>query len=382
MKLAVLTNRIPIYRYPIFAALAQCRAWELKIFVSMPAAASDPAARKNLPLHYSQGWNIRYKTIHKENGTSQVESLPVPVKLLWDLMTFKPDVIISGEFGLRSVIALFVAQRRGVPLILWSEETAECAKAISGAQQLLRRFLLPKASAFLAWGNPACEYLRTWQVPEEKIFYCTQAVDNDYWRISVERVDRTQARNNLGLSGKVFLAVGQLIPRKGFSLFLQAWGDLPQQLKEQHHVVIVGKGEQETELRSLVQKLNISNVHFPGFKAMDELSQYYAAADVFVFPSLVDVWGLVVNEALACGLPVLASKYAGASHELIRDFGAGEIIDPKNISAFTAVLRRWCEDINVIPRETPRRAVEKYTFEVSINTIVGLLSGPPGLTTR
>lgn len=372
-KVAVLTNRIPDYRFPVFDALRNDVNLELKIFLSLPEHRSAEKARKALNLHYSKGFNLTYRTVHREPGVAQQESLPVPVMLPFDLYRYRPDIIITGEFGLRSLAGWLVARAREVPLAIWSEEINETARGINPLQQNIRRFLIPKADAFLAWGEPASRYLRSWKVDENRIYRCAQAVDNGLWGSLSDRDERQKAREKIAGSGKIFLAVGQLIARKGFDLFLKAWGRLPERLKTNNRVVIVGSGEEEQNLKKIVVEHCIPNVHFVSHQEPRALASFYAAADALVFPSLVDVWGMVVNEAMACGVPVLASRYAGASQELIDGTGAGELIDPLDVEAFSKALERWCSADLSRMQTRARVVIEDHNFGVTVIAIRRLI---------
>ncbi|TWJ16713.1 glycosyl transferase family 1 [Geobacter argillaceus] len=198
-------------------------------------------------------------------------------------------------------------------------------------------------------------------------------MDNEFWISQSGSIDRLKIRESIGGGGKIFLAVGQLIARKGFDLFSNAWGRLPEQLKKDNRVVIVGSGEAERVLRGIAVEAGIPNILFVGQQEPCDLASFYAAADVLVFPSLVDVWGMVVNEAMACGVPVLASRYAGASQELIDGTGAGEVIDPLDEEAFSKALERWCSADLSTMRTRAREVIEGCNFNVTVNAIRRLI---------
>lgn len=368
-RVAVLTNAVPAYRRPVFEALSRMPDLDVRIIVSLPPQASDAQAIAALPIRYSRGINIRRKTRHAQVGAVQTEWLHVPLLLPWDLLRCRPDIIISGEFGLRSLVAYLVSRWRRIPLVLWSEETRECARSISRLQARVRTFLIARATAFLAWGEPAGAYLRSFGVPADKIYRCAQAVDNEFWARACARHDRARVRAQLGVRGRMFLAAGRLLARKGFDCFLKAWAGLPSAVRDSHTVVIAGDGPEADPLRRLAAGLGLRNVHFVGAQSPDGLAKYYAAADVFVFPSLVDVWGLVVNEAMACGLPVLGSRHAGASQQLIANDAVGEQFDPTDIAEFSDVLRRWCTRTDQVSPHRPVAEVSKLSFDVTIEAL-------------
>lgn len=120
---------------------------------------------------------------------------------------------------------------------------------------------------------------------------------------------------------KIVIAVGQFIHRKGVDVLLKAWA----QCSEEYELYIIG-GKPTPEYIELVRKLNLKNVFFEGFKTKEELKQYYQAADLFVLPTREDIWGLVVNEAMANGLPVITTDRCGAGLELIKDGENGYIV--------------------------------------------------------
>ncbi len=380
-RVAFVTNRVPAYRFPIFAELVREFPDAIRIFTTLPPNASEAATGYSLPVTAVRGFNLRVKTVHPARGVVQEELLPLPVTLIRDLLGFRPDLIVSGEFGIRSLMALAAARLCGARFVLWSEEIEETALEKGRARTAIRKLLVRNASAFLPFGAPAARYLeRQWGVPERRIYRCAQAIDNEVWRARAAALDRPDIRKRLGLEGRLFLAVGRLVKLKGFNFMLRAWALLPDPLKAGNRLAIVGGGEEEAGLKRLASELGISGVLFAGELSPSLLAEYYAAADVFVFPSLVDVWGMVVNEAMACGLPVLASKYAGAGQELVGGTGAGEMIDPTDTQAFSGALARWCTGDLDGMRRCARQAVNRCTHGMTVESIRRLIRGdtPPG----
>jgi glycosyltransferase involved in cell wall biosynthesis len=367
-RVAVVTNAVPVYRRPVFEALQRLPQFEFRIFVSLPTHLSDADALRRLPIHYSRGLNIPFKTPHVHLRVAQTEWLHLPMLLPLDLLRFRPDVVICGEFGPKSLLAYLFARVRGVPLVLWSEATLAHSRGISRLQRWIRTFLVARATAFLAWGEPAARYLSSFGIDENKIYRCAQAVDNAFWMRERARCDRETARTQLNFSGKVFLAVGRLIPLKGFDYLLRAWAGVDIRVRDHHMLVIVGSGPEDRALRRLAAALGLRRVVFAGAQSPRDLVTYYTAADVLVVPSLVDVWGLVVNEAMACGLPVMVSKYAGAS-QLIRDDSVGELIDPTDLADFSAKLQRWCMRVDRLPSSASVTAISALCFEASVDAI-------------
>lgn len=112
--------------------------------------------------------------------------------------------------------------------------------------------------------------------------------------------------------------------------------------------IIVGGGLEEGNLKVFCKEYKLRNVFFEGFQQQEMLPEYYALADIFILPSFEEVWGLVVNEALASGLYVLSSKFAGASYDLIKERWNGEIFDPNKVGEIVDLIKRVKENIEDI----------------------------------
>lgn len=151
---------------------------------------------------------------------------------------------------------------------------------------------------------------------------------------------------------KVAIAVGQFIHRKGFDVLLKAWAECD----KDYELYIIG-AQPTTEYIELKQALNLENVHFEGFKTKAELQQYYQAADLFILPTREDIWGLVINEAMANGLPIITTDKCVAGLELIKDGENGYIIPAENQTELTKRIKEILSD------ETLREKMAKNSLE-------------------
>ena len=142
--------------------------------------------------------------------------------------------------------------------------------------------------------------------------------------------------------------IGQLIKRKGIIQVLKALNYLRDL---EIGLIFVGSGPQEKELKKFCGEKNLNDISFEGFQQQEILPKYYALADVFILPSFEEVWGLVVNEALASGLYVLSSKYAGASYNLIKEGCNGEIFNPNDVAEIVDLIKRIKGDIKNLRKQ-------------------------------
>ncbi len=240
----------------------------------------------------------------------------------------------------QSLAALLAAKSLGLKTVMMNETHAGTARA-AGPGTWVKQRLLGLFEAALVGGMPQKRYFASMGMPEEKIFTGYDAVDNNsFTRGAGEAM--TQAanlRSRLALPEHYFLSLGRFVAKKNLGTLIQAYkGCLEASRLGQTHLVLVGSGEEEAKLRALCSSLRLpvynktpadvknpkSNghdeepgVHFYGFRQMEENAVFYALADAFILPSLREEWGLVVNEAMACGLPVIVSQTAGCAEDLL-----------------------------------------------------------------
>jgi len=188
--------------------------------------------------------------------------------------------------------------------------------------------------------------LRNYGTAEEDIFTAPNAVDTEQFaqRAAATRRDVVGHRESLRLPKRFFLFVGRLVPEKGVFDLLNAYGKLAPELRREVGLVFVGEGEARTELVRRAIPVVPGCVQCAGFIHREQLASYYALADAFVFPSHSDPWGLVVNEAMACGLPVIASDAAGCTADLVRENWNGRVVRGGEVAELASALEDLARD--------------------------------------
>lgn len=220
-------------------------------------------------------------------------------------------------------------------------------------------------SAFVA-GERAADYLTGMGFPRERIWTGYDVVDNDTIASGAAdaRAAASELRTRLGLPDRFFLFVGRFSGEKNLPRLLEAYAGYRQAAGRQAWgLVMVGRGPQDGLLQRRAQE--IDGVVFAGFQQADQLPAYYGLASCLVLPSLSETWGLVVNEAMAAGLPVLVSPRCGCVPELVRSGWNGYLCDPLDIAGMTrsmAVLSSPETDIDAMGAAS-RRIVDLYTPE-------------------
>jgi glycosyltransferase involved in cell wall biosynthesis len=185
----------------------------------------------------------------------------------------------------------------------------------------MKTAFIKNCNAFIVAGASSFEYLRGFGLPEKNIFIAPNAVDTEFFAEHAAHVrsDSVGQRLRLGLPNHFALYVGRLVKEKGVFDLLHAYAKLAPNKREGLSLVFVGDGAARQELEKQAERISPGRVDFAGFLQRRELVSYYALADMFVLPTHTDPWGLVVNEAMACSLPVICTDAAGCAPNLVKD---------------------------------------------------------------
>jgi len=195
--------------------------------------------------------------------------------------------------------------------------------------------------AGLGGGTRHVEYLRNLGLSAERLFTGYNVVNNTHFTEGAEaaRADTDHLRHEYELPEHYFLAVGRFIPKKNLDGLLQAYARYRVRASDPWSLVLLGSGPLDEDVRRWCRQLGLEDhIHLPGFRQYDELPVYYGLADVFVHASRREQWGLVVNEAMAAGLPVVVSNRCGCVLDLVEDGKNGFSFSPSDPDAFADAL--------------------------------------------
>ena len=241
----------------------------------------------------------------------------------------------------QSLAVLLAAKSLRIRTVMMNESHAGTARA-GELGTMAKRQLMALFDSALVGGNPQKRYAASFGIPREKIFIGYDAVDNDYFSTRAEnlRIPAAEFRARFDLPEHYFLSLGRFVAKKNLANLIRAYRMvLNANPASRTHLVMVGSGEEDSALRTLSHELRLPvydktktggknenrarpsdeppGVHFYGFRQIEENPIFYALADAFVLPSLWEEWGLVVNEAMASGLPVVVSETAGCAEDLL-----------------------------------------------------------------
>lgn len=287
-------------------------------------------------------------------------------------------LLVTGWHRLPLIQLALAARRRRIPVLARGDSTAGGRRRLH--RRLLLRTWLRLFAGFLVVGSRNREFYRELGIEEARLFDCPHFVDNRRFAAATQRAlpRREELRRRWNASGDalVVLYCGKLIPEKNVSELLEAFAAASASAPRLR-LVMVGDGPLRGELEAEAQRLGVQAV-WCGFRNQSQLPESYAAADVLVLPSRSETWGLVVNEAFACGLPVIASDRVGCVPDLVHPERTGAVYrsgHPEELAArlvHAAANPAW---LRFAGEEGRRLVLDAYSVEHAVaGTLAALTS--------
>ena len=365
IRVALLTEIISPYRIPVFNALARHNGIDLHVIF---LAETDPTQRQWL--------------VYKDEIDFSYEVLPA-CRWRWGgwhvllnrgmesaLDSFRPNSILCGGYNHPAFLqALIWAKFHRAHFAAWIESTGQDQRSPTLLAQLIKQWFIRNCNSFAVPGKSSFEYVRSMGAPAERIHTAPNAVDNQRFaalaRLIRER--EAQCRAELGLPPRYFLYAGRIIPEKGVFQLLEAYTRLAPESRAAVGLVFVGEGSAKKELISIMKASKVcpGAVVFPGFAQRDQLAAFYALAEALVFPTCSDPWGLVVNEAMACGLPIIATDIAGCTADLVQNGQNGYVVPAAHVDKLAEAMAAFARDPQLASRmgELSARLIQDFSPE-------------------
>ena len=268
-------------------------------------------------------------------------------------------IVVTNYSNLTGILAVAVMKMRRIPYII--ESDGAFAGSGKGLKEKVKKWLIEKSALCFSTSDVHDNYYKKYGASRDKLvrYPFTSLHDADVLTAPVSAEKKSELREKLGIAeSRMIVSVGQFIPRKGFDVLIEAMAHVDSNVG----CYIIG-GTPPEEYIQQVEALGLKNIHFVGFKCKDDLAEYYMAADLFVLPTREDIWGLVVNEAMAKGLPVITTDRCIAGLALITSQALGKIVpiedDGALADAIEEKLSALCPEMNRAVLNT----ISNYTFE-------------------
>jgi len=323
-------------------------------------------------------WRFRHRYLP---GIGQGEHrLEIPVGLL---ARRRPDVMFSLYASPSFLAGSVLAAVGGTKTALWSEVTFDSWVPRRRWREAVKGALFPRVDGILTVGQDGRRFAERYGARPERVHLAPHVIDVPGFsaRADAVRQRREAVRAEIGIRGVAYLYVGRLwLSGKGIDTLLEAYGRVVRRTAGPTTLVLVGDGPDEPLIRERAGSLGLPGVVFAGFQPETRLPTFYAACDVFVFPTRGDPYGLVLDEAMACSLPLISSSAAGELDLRVRDRENGRIVPPGDAEALAEAMADVAADTGRMRAmgELSRRMVEGRTperwaldFEAAVLAILG-----------
>jgi len=334
-KVAFVTDIVTPYMVAVLGALAER--------VDLTALFCARTGTRGADWSFAEPFGFRHRVLDgpalRRRTPDAADVYPDP-QILTALLADRPDALISGAFSVPSLFGALYGRLTGGRMIIHSDGTSHSERAISGPERLARSVLLRETAACVANSEPAAERFVELGVDPARVFRAPHTTNiAPFHAVALGRSPSAATPD-----GRVtILHVGRLIPRKGIDRLVHATATAAAEAPVR--LLLVGSGPEEERLRGLAEALGIGpDVEFRGFVDQPGLPSVYAEADVFAFPTLDDPFGIVVLEAAASGLPIVASPFAGATLDLVEDGRSGFVVSPDDRDAWARALVTLARD--------------------------------------
>lgn len=367
-KLLIIYGVWSPYSHARFSAIAKhMKNMELTVFFQN----SDVKYRK---------WNAAitgspYKTVFLKNIGIPVSAntafiCNINYNIYQEIKRYDPDrIIVAGWDSFATLAAIVYAKKHGKEVILWGESTIHENSLIRRISMPYVRFILRFFNGFISAGTAAEKYLRFLGARKRiERFYNTVDVDffSRHGRLSLSEKQHVRERIGIGHDSKVIMFSGRLVTIKCVDLLIKAFLLVKKEFPKTE-LLVVGYGPEEQKLKKMAG-VN-SGIYFVGHQGIDEIPKLYGISDILVLPSISEPWGLVVNEAMACGCAIVVSDKCGCAKDLVH--GNGIIVKAGNLNSLVEALRELLSSEKRLNRskQNSLKKIQHYRPETLVKTI-------------
>jgi glycosyltransferase involved in cell wall biosynthesis len=391
LKLAIISTHPIQYYAPLFRQLSQEPGIELKVYYtwsqSREGSTYDTDFAKviewDIPL--LEGYSYEFVENHAgDPGLHHFKGIDNP-GLIQAIKGWKPDALLVIGWNYKSHLRAMRFFKGKTPILFKGDSTLLDERP--GVKKILRRIFLTWVYRHVDYalyaGKENLAYFQAHGLKDQQLEFVPHAIDNKRFgndsQNTDEEVKKWKARLGIAPSDLVILFAGKLEPKKDPEFMLRMASGVP---SEQIKFIIAGNGKLQYQLRAMAQL--DKRIIFLDFQNQRQMPQVYRLGDIFVLPSKGpgETWGLAINEAMACGLPVIASDRVGGGWDLIEEDKTGWIFKPGNEgeAKIISLLERLGRDKQTLKKmgEAAKQKVQSYSYPVAITKIKKILAGLPG----
>ena len=357
-KLLIISGIWTPYSHARFTAIAKhIKDVELAVFFQNPAVRYRKWNAKTTDSSYKM---VFLKNIGIPISANTAFVCNINYNIYQEIKRYNPDrIIATGWDSFATLAAVVYAKKHGKKIILWTDSTIHEDSFIRKISLLYVKFILRFFDGFISGGTAAAEYLRFLGVRKNiEHFYNSVDVDHFLTQGKLSPLEKHMLKEKFGVrnSSRVIIFSGRLVAIKCVDLLIKAFLEVSERFPN-IELLIVGYGPEEQRLKKMAW--GNSRIHFLGHRGIDEIPGIYGISDILVLPSISEPWGLVVNEAMACGCAIIASDRCGCSKDLIRDNGI--VVEGGKLDSLVEALER------LLSSESELERMKKKSIEIIQN---------------
>lgn len=369
-KLAIISTHPIQYNAPFFRILAERKEIEIKVFYTWSQSKEgikyDPGFGKNIEwdIPLLEGYNYTFvENIAPNPGSHHFAGIQNP-NLIKQIKNWGADAVLIYGWNFKSHLATLRYFKNKIPVFFRGDSTL--LNETKGFKKIIRRFFLKYVYSFVDFafyvGNANKDYFKAHGLAEEQLVFMPHAIDNKrFERNEKNAAEGVCIRDKLAINTEaiVFLFAGKLDKNKNVGFLINSFAALKVQ---NCFLLIAGTGTQEEELKK--NACTHTNIKFLGFQNQKQMPGIYAAANIFVLPSISETWGLSMNEAMAAGLAIIASNGCGGALDLIKDGINGFVFKQKDINSLNNALSYLTDNNKELKRmgTASQKIIKKYSY--------------------
>jgi glycosyltransferase involved in cell wall biosynthesis len=384
-KLVIVTTHPIQYQIPWFRGLEETGLYELTVLFGMLPDSAQQAVgfgkdfSWDIPLLEGYRWKV-LENYSKNPGLDDFSGINVP-SIGSELKSLKPDVVILTGWQSKMLIQAAVAAKiRGIPMVMRGDSNAMQLRPFY--KRYLHQVFLKLFDAFITVGSSNRQFYYENSVSDAKLFDAPHFVDNARFLQTIEekgtKIDELRSRLQIPESKFCFVYAGKLIDKKNVGELLKGFLMLCEKEKINNsdegltsHLLIIGDGEHRSELELSAVEKNLP-VTFAGFINQSDLPLYYAIGNCFLLCSdYGETWGLVVNEAMICGMPAIVSDRVGCGPDLIIEGQTGFVYsygDPSHLARLMYEVSHDVELATTLGNFAKKHVKKNFTLQASVDS--------------
>lgn len=353
-------NIISPYKTLVFNPLAQLLDEDFKVLYMADTAGNREWRVAKDEIMFS--FDVMFK-----GKIDDISSIKMATETYRRLNLYDPEAVIIGGYDHLACWAALIWAKKHKRKVIVIIESHYLDKPRFVMKENIKKIFVYCCDAALVAGTRHRDYMVSLGMKPENIFIKKGVgpVDVSLYQREVSRFKSAEIEvcNRLNIPHKNFLYVGRFSPEKNLMFLLKAYKRFKEENTGDWGLILVGNGPGRKEIEDFICENKIKDVLLPGFKQKKELLLFYAISDVFILPSVSESWGLVVNEAMASGLPIIVSNRCGCYPDIVHDGINGFSFDPSNedkLLGFMKDITKGKYDLEKMGK-TSLEIIEDYT---------------------